>query len=120
MASASCEWMVFVCGCNYDESISLWRNYGNAIEFFDALIKRADGRIKVAVQNCNWNNFIVWANAIVYDYRVQLSAGHNDDISVAGFPDDGWGWLIDLGVDMIQTDWTGMLRQYMNTKYCSK
>ena len=59
MASASCEWMVFVCGCNYDESISLWRNYGNAIEFFDALIKRADGRIKVAVQNCNWNNFIV-------------------------------------------------------------
>lgn len=49
----------FVCGCNYDESISLWRNYGNAIEFFDALLKRADGRIKVAVQNCNWNNFIV-------------------------------------------------------------
>lgn len=59
----------------------------------------------------------VWANAIVFNYLKVLSAGHNDDISVAGRPDEGWGWLIDLGVDMIQTDWPGMLRQYMNTKY---
>lgn len=49
----------FVCGCNYDESISLWKNYGNAIGFFGDLLQRADGRIKVAVQNCHWNNFIV-------------------------------------------------------------
>ena len=27
--------------------------------FFSELIKRADGRIKIAVQNCSWNNFIV-------------------------------------------------------------
>ena len=49
----------FVCGCNYDDSISLFRNYENAIGFLRMLIERADGRIKVAVQNCNWNNFIV-------------------------------------------------------------
>ncbi len=49
----------FVCGINYDESISLYMNYQNAIEFFGELIKRADGRIKIAVQNCSWNNFIV-------------------------------------------------------------
>ena len=54
----------------------------------------------------------VWANAIVFDYRRVLAAGHNDDISVAGRPDDGWGFLMDLGVDMIQTDWPGMLRDY--------
>lgn len=58
----------------------------------------------------------VWANAIVFNYQKVLAAGHNDDISVAGRPDEGWGWLIDLGVDMIQTDWPGMLRQYMNTR----
>lgn len=62
----------------------------------------------------------VWVNSIVYDHQVQLAAGHNDDISVAGHPDEGWGWLIDRGFDMIQTDWAGMLRQYMNTKYQSK
>ncbi|MBR2460800.1 MAG: sugar phosphate isomerase/epimerase [Clostridia bacterium] len=49
----------FVCGCNYDGSISLWKNYSNAIEFLRELIIHADGRIKVAVQNCDWNNFIV-------------------------------------------------------------
>ena len=49
----------FVCGCNYDESISLWRNYNNAISLFGELIARADGRINVAIQNCSWNNFIV-------------------------------------------------------------
>lgn len=49
----------FVCGCNYDDSISLYKNYKNAIEFLSSVIKRADGRLKVAVQNCYWNNFII-------------------------------------------------------------
>lgn len=49
----------FVCGFNYDDSISLFRNYCNAIEFFHDLIHRADSKIAVAVQNCDWNNFIV-------------------------------------------------------------
>lgn len=49
----------FVCGINYDNSVSLYKNYQNAIYFFDQLIKRADGKIKVAVQNCSWNNFVV-------------------------------------------------------------
>ena len=61
-------------------------------------------------------NLKVWANAIVFDYRRVLAAGHNDDISVAGRPDEGWGRLIDLNADMIQTDWPGMLRDYMQRR----
>lgn len=57
---------------------------------------------------------ILWGNAIVYDYKEQLSAGHNDDISVAGNPNDGWGWLKRKGFDIIQTDWTLMLNEYLN------
>ena len=49
----------FVCGINYNDRISLFKNYENAISFFRTLIRRADGRIRIAVQNCNWNNFIV-------------------------------------------------------------
>lgn len=49
---------VFVVGCNRDKSISLYRNYENAVSFFRTLIERADGRIKVAVEHCDWNNFI--------------------------------------------------------------
>ena len=50
----------FVCGCNLDPSLSLYRNYTLAIDFFSRLIDRAQGTgVKVAVQNCSWNNFIV-------------------------------------------------------------
>ncbi len=50
----------FVCGCNYDASVSLYKNYGCAIELFGTLTERAAGSgTRVAVQNCHWNNFIV-------------------------------------------------------------
>ena len=50
----------FVCGINYDESISLYKNYVNALSFFSRLIKRAEGSgVKVSVQNSSWNNFVV-------------------------------------------------------------
>lgn len=49
----------FVCGINQDTSISLYKNYQTAIEFFKMLVDRANGRIKVSIQNCNWNNFII-------------------------------------------------------------
>ncbi len=49
----------FVCGINRDQSISLYKNYTRAIDFFGTLLDRARGSgIKVAVQNCGWNNFI--------------------------------------------------------------
>ena len=57
---------------------------------------------------------ILFANAIVYNYKEVLSAGHNDDISAAGEPERGWGWLIDRGFDIIQTDWCGMLKHFMD------
>jgi sugar phosphate isomerase/epimerase len=50
----------FVCGCNYDNSISLLKNYENAVEFFGMLCDIAKGSgVKVAIQNCDWNNFVV-------------------------------------------------------------
>ena len=55
---------------------------------------------------------LLWANAIVYNYKAVLTAGHSDDISVTGNPDDGWGWLADRGFDIIQTDWTLPARLY--------
>ena len=39
----------FVCGINKDDSISLYRNYVNAVEFLGKLVDHADRRIKVAV-----------------------------------------------------------------------
>ena len=59
---------------------------------------------------------VLWANSLLYSYKAQLSAGHTDDIAVAGDPDFGWGWLIDKGFDIIQTDWVMQLRGYMSNK----
>ena len=51
---------VYVCGVNRDDSVSLFKNYLAAIDMFSELVKEAEGKnIKVAVQNCDWNNFIV-------------------------------------------------------------
>ena len=55
----------------------------------------------------------LWVNAIVYRYTVQLAGGLSDDFSLVNDPADGWGRLADMGYDIIQTDWTGMLREYL-------
>ncbi len=59
---------------------------------------------------------IVWVNSIVYNYRSVLSAGHTDNIAVQGEKDRGWGWLIDKGFDIIQTDWCLMLKNYIDER----
>ncbi len=59
---------------------------------------------------------VIWANSIVYDYRVQLAAGHSDDRAMRGDYDGSFGWLIDRGYDIIQTDWTGELKQYIDKR----
>ena len=66
------------------------------------------------VERMNSKGLIVWINSIVYNYRSVLAAGHNDDISVSGRPDEGWGWLLDRGYNIIQTDWPLALRVYLN------
>lgn len=68
------------------------------------------------IKKMHKNKLLIWTNAIIYDERAVISAHHTDDISAAGEPEKGWGWLIDKNVDFIQTDWLLMLRQYMATR----
>ena len=51
----------FVCGCNYADEVSLYKNYTVALDFLGQLTERAkasESGIKIAIQNCHWNNFI--------------------------------------------------------------
>ena len=57
---------------------------------------------------------LLWCNAILYNYLKPLSGGHTDDVAVMGDPDNGWGWIADKGFDIIQTDWSLPLRQYLD------
>lgn len=59
---------------------------------------------------------LVWVNSIIYDEKAVLSAGHSDDVALRESPDKGWGWLVDKGVDMIQTDWLLALNLYIKSR----
>jgi glycerophosphodiester phosphodiesterase len=58
----------------------------------------------------------LWGNAVLYNYKIPLSAGHTDDVSMIDDPDKGWGWLVDHGFDIIQTDWTYQCCKYLKER----
>ncbi|MDX3264965.1 glycerophosphodiester phosphodiesterase family protein [Streptomyces sp. MI02-2A] len=51
-------------------------------------------------------------NAINLPDGVPLYAGMDDHTSVFDDPDDGWGRLMKIGADVIQTDWPDLLGRY--------
>lgn len=63
------------------------------------------------------NGRAVWGNAIVYNRKDVIAAGHTDDISMTVDPDYGWGWFVKKGFDIIQTDWVLPLKQYIKNKH---
>lgn len=65
------------------------------------------------IEKMHRDNKLLWVNAIIYNYKEQLTAGHSDDTAICTDPELGWGWLARRGFDMIQTDWTGMLVDYL-------
>ena len=56
---------------------------------------------------------LLWVNSIIFNFRNQLAGGHSDDTALTVSEDIGWGYLADKGYDFIQTDWPGMLIDYL-------
>lgn len=61
------------------------------------------------------NNLKIWGNAIVYNYKDVLSAGHCDDVAVTGDMDYGWGWFAEKGFDIVQSDWVFQIKKYFDS-----
>jgi len=59
---------------------------------------------------------LTWANAITLDDDIILSAGLDDNRAIIENEDENWGKLIDMGFDILQTDWPLLLKQYVNGK----
>ena len=68
---------------------------------------------KEYINRMHSDEMLVWANGIVYNYKDELAAGHNDDISLVENPEKGWGWIADKGYDIIQTDFLLPCRQFL-------
>lgn len=56
---------------------------------------------------------IAFVNSLQWSARCNLCAWHNDEVSITGNPDAGWGWLADKGFDVIQTDFVPSLKKYL-------
>lgn len=74
------------------------------------------------IEKIHGDGKLLWANAIIFNHRQQLAGGHSDDTALTVSEDLGWGYLADKGYDFIQTDWTGMLVEYLKRtdKYYKK
>ena len=69
------------------------------------------------IEKFHRDDCILWLNTLVYDHHTLLSASHSDDTAMAGELHNGWGWAIEKGYDILQTDWPLELRLYGSQKY---
>lgn len=77
------------------------------------------------LQHLKKHRVAAWINAITMSNQddevnvrwSNISAWHNDDHAVLDGPEANWGWLIDRGADIIQTDWVTMLYCYLRKRF---
>lgn len=65
------------------------------------------------IRYCKGQGYALWANAITLGDHVTLTAGHDDNNAILHGPDAHWGWLVDKGFDLIQTDWPALLARHL-------
>lgn len=56
---------------------------------------------------------MIWVNAITLNDTTILSAYLDDNNAIENGYEDNWGTLIDMGFDIIQTDWPGLLSNFI-------
>lgn len=59
---------------------------------------------------------LIYLNALDLGNGSILMASWDDTRSVLGDPDEGWGRLVHLGADVIQTDWPLLLSEYLSQR----
>lgn len=57
--------------------------------------------------------FFAYVNALDLGNGVPMYAGWDDTLSIMEGADAGWGQIVDRGVDIIQTDFTPLLHEYL-------
>jgi len=60
---------------------------------------------------------LAWCNSLKLSDRHFFCGEFDDDVSILQGPEKGWGRLLDLGFDILQTDWPAILRDYLNGRY---
>ena len=62
------------------------------------------------------SGILTWANAITLNDEVTLTGLLDDNHAILDGYDENWGKLVEMGFDIIQTDWPALLNQYILAK----
>lgn len=63
------------------------------------------------------NGYLFIVNAINLDDDTKLFGSLSDEVSITENPDLGWGKILEMGVNGIQTDWIDLLYNYRENKF---
>lgn len=58
---------------------------------------------------------LAWVNVLSMNTWTDMCAGKDDYHSIVYGPDQYWGWCIRKGIDILQTDWPGVLKDYIGS-----
>ena len=110
------NYMTFACDADHDSGMLVKRNLNYLGT--EALFKTEESEFATPEYHEKMHKLglLTWANAIVFNYKTVHSAGHTDDLYTMGRADDGWGYLANLGYNMIQTDWVTPCVKYLTEK----
>ncbi len=70
---------------------------------------------KEFIEDMHQRGIKVWVNALTLSCDTMIAGEHDDNMSLLESPDAGWGWLVERGVDIIQTDWVSELKDYLES-----
>jgi glycerophosphoryl diester phosphodiesterase len=75
--------------------------------------ENSDFHNKELIQQLKEKNLLVWLNAIRLNDTTTLTLGCDDDTALLESEDKGWGKIVEMGADIIQTDWPLHLACYL-------
>ena len=66
------------------------------------------------IANMHARGIKLWMNALCLGKDNNLCADRGDDSSLLQSPEEGWGFMVQKGMDIIQTDWPVELGRYLS------
>ena len=60
------------------------------------------------------DGILIWGSSLSINDWFNICAGKDDYRAITEGPDHTWGWFVEKGFDVIQTDWPMLLREYLD------
>ncbi len=81
---------------------------------YEVVFKEVTPKLYTVLDRIKASGSKLWINSL----WASLNAGHDDDLAVEeGKPNEAWGWILDQGATVIQTDRPAALIKYLKKKH---